>query len=37
MVGTFLGINNASDVPAVDEITGHKAVREALRDTSRFR
>lgn len=33
---TFLGINNAVNVPAAHEITGHKAVREALRDTARY-
>jgi cytochrome P450 len=36
MSETFLGITNAVNVPASEEITGHKAVREALRNTARY-
>ena len=33
---TFLGITNAVNVPPAHEVTGHKAVRAALRDTARY-
>ena len=36
MADTFLGITNAVNVPAAHEITGHKSVREALRNTEKY-
>ena len=36
MAETFLGITNAVNVPASHEITGHKSVREALRNTEKY-
>jgi cytochrome P450 len=36
MADTFLGITNAVNVPASHEITGHKSVREALRNTEKY-
>ncbi len=36
MADTFLGITNAVHVPPAHEITGHKSVREALRDTETY-
>ena len=36
MADTFLGIVNAVNVPASHEITGHKSVREALRNTGKY-
>jgi len=36
MADTYLGITNAVHVPAAHEITGHKSVREALRNTEKY-
>lgn len=33
---TFLGITNAVNFPASHEITGHKSVRKALRNTEKY-